>query len=579
MNIEHFANIQDGEKFDVAIIGGGINGIGTYRELALQGLKVLLIEKHDFCNGASSAPSRMIHGGLRYLENAEFDLVRESLAERNQLLKNAPHLVKPLQTIVPLSQHLAGIITASLRFFGLGKSTSERGSIIVKIGLIFYDIYTRKERVMPPHQFYGKQQTHSRFPSIRDSVKCIAEYYDAWITSPERLAMELVKEGNEVQGVTRALNHCIATFSGRDALTLTSTLQNEQRKISASIIINATGAWIDEVNQKIGFHSEFISGTKGSHIVVDNKALHDELDGAMLFYENAENRVCILFPYMGKVLIGSTDIPVSDLSDVHCTDDEVTYILESLKMILPGITVDKTQIVYKFSGVRPLGSATKESAGQIPRSHQLQVSDVNGQTVISLVGGKWTTFRSFSEQATDKVLLMLKKTRLSSTFEKPIGGGKNYPTTDQQRDNYLASLCKKDLISLNHAQSLFIRYGTEIEKVLGFEKIVKLTPLMTLDDYFVEEIQYLIKVESTFNLDDLVVRRTNLAIEGRLNNQVLIELAMLMKELLGWDELTLIEQLESCSKRLSDENGSNLKTEVIASQYKKFNTIGEVLCS
>lgn len=579
MNIEHLANIQDGEQFDVAIIGGGINGIGTYRELALQGLKVLLIEKNDFCSGASSAPSRMIHGGLRYLENAEFDLVRESLDERNQLLKNAPHLVKPLRTLVPVNKHLAGVVTASLRFFGLSQSTSERGSVMVKIGLMFYDIFTRKDRVLPTHQFYGKQQTRTRFPSMRNSVKCIAEYYDAWITSPERLAQELIKEGNEEQGVSRALNYCLATFSGEGALTLTSALQSEQRKISARIIINATGAWIDEVNQKMGFRSEFISGTKGSHIVVDNKQLHDELAGSMLFYENAENRVCIMFPYMGKVLIGSTDIPISDLSNVRCTDEEVDYILQSLKLILPGITISKEQIVYKFSGVRPLGAATKESAGQIPRSHQLKVSNMNGQTVISLVGGKWTTFRAFSEQATDEVLLILNKERLCSTREKAIGGGNNYPSNEQQQQSYLNELHQKYSLSTSQTLALFNRYGTDIEKILNFSEITTLTPLNTIDDYFVEEIQYLVKFESSLKLEDLVVRRTNLAIEGLLNNQVLIELALLMKELLGWDENNLIEQLESCSKRLSYENGSDLEVSVIASQYKKLNTKGEFLCS
>jgi|TARA_R110001583_G_scaffold50785_2_gene158574 glycerol-3-phosphate dehydrogenase len=579
VNIEHLTNIQEGEQYDVVIIGGGINGIGTYRELALQGLKVLLIEKYDFCNGASSSPSRMIHGGLRYMENAEFDLVRESLDERNLLLKNAPHLVKPLRTIVPLDSHLAGIKAAVLRFFGRTQPTSERGSLIVKIGLTLYDVFTRKDRVFPRHQFYGKQQTHLRFPRMRESVKCVAEYYDAWITSPERLAMELVNEGNEIQGAKYAINHCEASFSDDKTITLTSKLENETRRISAQVIVNATGAWIDEVNESMGFRSEFITGTKGSHIVVDNQELHDELAGSMIYYENTENRVCILFPYMGKVLIGSTDLPVTDLTDVRCTDDEVDYILASLHTILPGITVDKEQIVYKFSGVRPLGSASKETAGQIPRSHQLQVSNVNGQIILSLVGGKWTTFRAFSEQVTTEVLSILDKERRCSTREKHIGGGRGYPTSPEEIEKFITKLHVLYSTKVAHISILFDRYGTDIKNILEYSGNKELTKLSTLDEYFVEEIQYLIELESTFHLEDLVVRRTNLAIEGRLNNNVLIEVALLMKNQLGWDDSILIAQLEHCSKRLCDQNGCDLNAESIATQYKNVINNGEVLCS
>jgi len=298
----------------------------------------------------------------------------------------------------------------------------------------------------------------------------------------------------------------------------------------------------------------------------------------MIYYENVENRVCILYPYMGKVLIGSTDIPVSDMSDIRCSDEEVDYILQSLQEILPSIDIDKNQIVYKFSGVRPLGAASKATAGQIPRSHQLQVSNINGQPVISLVGGKWTTFRAFAEQATDQVLVMLNEQRICSTRDRPIGGGKNYPTNGLQRESYVNKLCERYGLTLSPVQVLFNRYGTDVEKLLDFAKQGPLTPLTTIDVYFAEEIQYLVEFESSLNLEDLVVRRTNLAIEGQLNNQVLIELARLMKQPLGWNESTLIEQLENCCQRLSDENGCDLQSKVIASQYKKIKNTGESLC-
>ncbi|WP_224067608.1 FAD-dependent oxidoreductase [Vibrio penaeicida] len=175
-------SIKTGEHFDAIVIGGGINGIATYRDLSLQGLNVLLIEKDDFCSKASAAPSRMIHGGLRYLENAEFDLVKESLNERNRLLKSAPHLVHPLQTHIPLTSWLKGIVPASLRFLGMEPKTSERGAFIVKLGLGLYDFFTRHDQVMPSHQMYGQKHTNKRWPHFDQKVCCSAAYYDAWIS-------------------------------------------------------------------------------------------------------------------------------------------------------------------------------------------------------------------------------------------------------------------------------------------------------------------------------------------------------------------------------------------------------------
>ncbi|MFQ3228773.1 glycerol-3-phosphate dehydrogenase/oxidase [Reinekea sp.] len=579
MNTEHLASIEMNEKFDVVVIGGGINGIGVYRELALQGLSVLLVDKNDFCSGASSAPSRMIHGGLRYLENAEFDLVRESLAERNNLLKNAPHLVKPLRTMVPVNEHFAGLMTAGLRFFGLSQSTSDRGSVIVKIGLMFYDIFTRKDQVLPKHTFYGKKATKKLFPSMRESVKCTAQYFDAWISSPERLALELLKEGSETQSAQRAINHCEVTLENSSEIKLKSQLDGSSRTISSEIVINATGAWIDEVNQDLGFHSEFITGTKGSHIVVDHQELHDELAGSMLYYENSENRVCILFPYMGKVLIGSTDIPVKDLSNVFCTDEEVDYILESLKTVLPGITIDKSQIVYKFSGVRPLGSASKETAGQIPRSHKLQVSSVKNHSVISMVGGKWTTFRAFAEQATDQTLALLNKQRVCSTQNKTIGGGVGYPENEQVKSKLLKNYRERYAVTEQQADILFDRYGMEMAKVLEFSDTNELTPLSGVDGYFIQEMQYLVNVEFARELEDLVMRRTNIAIEGQLHNVALVELALIMQTQLGWSDNHTIAQLKKCATQLSTFNGCALEVDKILESYKKFIKPGESKCS
>ena len=160
--------------FDVIVVGGGINGIGVFRDLALQGLRVLLVEMNDYCSGCSAAPSRMIHGGLRYLENGEVSLVRESLIERDRLLKNAPHLVRPLPTIIPIERWVSGLLNSALGFVGFTGRPRPRGAVPIKLGLWLYDRITGKRRVLPRHHFRGRAATRSVWPALREQVCCSA---------------------------------------------------------------------------------------------------------------------------------------------------------------------------------------------------------------------------------------------------------------------------------------------------------------------------------------------------------------------------------------------------------------------
>ena len=187
-----FQRISDNGAFDVIVIGGGINGLGVYRELALQGLRVLLVERNDFCSGCSAAPSRMIHGGLRYLENGEFDLVRESLAERDALLRNAPHMVRPLPTTIPITSLFSGLFNAATSFFGGSGKPSNRGALPIKAGLSLYDLVTRKRRILPKHKFRSARSTWRHWPNLTRKLLFSATYYDAWISHPERLGLELI---------------------------------------------------------------------------------------------------------------------------------------------------------------------------------------------------------------------------------------------------------------------------------------------------------------------------------------------------------------------------------------------------
>jgi len=181
--------------YPVLIIGAGINGCGLFRDLSLQGVDCLLIDRGDMCEGASAAPSRLIHGGIKYLETGEFRLVRESAMERNRLLRNAPHVVKPIETVLPVASWFGGIVSSALRFVGVKAKLKDRGAIITEIGLRIYDAYNRQVRALPDHQFWGSGALRSEYPSFARHIKAAGLYYEGRITHAERLGMELVMDG------------------------------------------------------------------------------------------------------------------------------------------------------------------------------------------------------------------------------------------------------------------------------------------------------------------------------------------------------------------------------------------------
>src|SRR5512147_686777 len=194
---EILSSLRQNPNVSVLIIGGGINGIGTFRDLALNGVDVVLVERGDFCSGASSASSHMAHGGIRYLENGEFRLVREAVQERNLLLQNAPHLVKPLPTTIPMFKRLSGLLNAPLKFFGILDKPAERGSLVIKLGLMMYDAYTGAQggqRAVPKHKFHSRKKSLAKWSQLNPEIVNTAVYYDGAILSPERLGVELIMD-------------------------------------------------------------------------------------------------------------------------------------------------------------------------------------------------------------------------------------------------------------------------------------------------------------------------------------------------------------------------------------------------
>ena len=533
----------------VLVIGGGINGAAVYRELALNGISVMLAEKSDFCAGASSALSRMVHGGLRYLENGEFDLVREALDERNRLLKNAPHLVRPLRTIVPIDSWASGTLNAPLKFLGLSQAPSRRGALPLKLGLSFYDIYTRGKGGLPKHAFWSGRNAKARFP-FRPEVRCAATYYDGQVSHPERIVTEMFEDVARAGAHAVALNYLEVTGIGAE-VTLHDGLDGREIALRPEIVINATGAWIDRTNARAGVQSDMVQGTKGAHLVLDHPELRDMLGDDMVYYENIDGRICIMFCLHGRVLIGSTDIKVPDPDTVRCEADEQAYILEGLSWVLPGMTVRPEQVLHVFAGVRPLPISGAGTTGQIPRGHFNRWTE-GDVPILSMIGGKWTTFRAFGELAADEAMARLGLSRTSGTQERPIGGGATFP---EDPARWCADVAGRSGLSEGRVEVLLHRYGTLAEALAKtFEGEEMLSGLPGYSD---AEIEYLIAHEQVETLSDLALRRTVLALAGALDAAALETLVDRLAHVKGWTDAERATHLEEFRNLLVSKHGAD----------------------
>ena len=537
---ELISSLKTSPSLDVLVVGAGINGIATFRDLSLNGAKVLLVDSADFASGASAASSHMAHGGIRYLENGEFRLVKEAVQERNRMLENAPHIVRPLPTTIPIFKIFSGILNAPLKFFNLLDRPSERGALVIKIGLIFYDALTRGQRTVPKHKVTARKKSLFRWRRLNPKIRYTATYYDGAITEPERLAIELLLDAEADSPDAHALNYARVIGGKLNFVTLKDEITGNVFDVRPRLVINAAGPWIDETNATLGLKARFIGGTKGSHLVLDNPELRAAIGNHEFFFENDDGRIVLIYPLHDKVLVGTSDLPIEDPDDARCTEEEVDYFLEMIKIVFPDIAVTREQIVFRFSGVRPLEYSGAKTTGQISRDHTIQVlSGVwTGQSypIYSLVGGKWTSFRAFAEEVTDKALNYLKMTREKSTKTLAIGGGRNYERRKAERKQQLDGISAWTNISQDRLEELYQRYGTRVEEVAIFISKGNDAPLTFLPSYSRGEIVFLAKQEKIIRLEDLILRRTHIAKLGMLTRPLLEELAEILADVLGWDD-------------------------------------------
>ncbi|MTE01568.1 FAD-dependent oxidoreductase [Paracoccus sp. YIM 132242] len=531
--------MTDIQDIDVLILGAGINGAGLFRDLCEQGLTCVIADKGDFGGGTSAAPSRLIHGGIKYLETGELRLVAQSTLERNLLLKNAPHLVRPLPTVIPIFSWFKGVPAALRTLLGSTTAPRSRGAVLMKTGLAMYDFYGRRHRVMPRHQLWSKKRTLREIPPLTPRIVAAGQYHDAAVTLPERLVWELLAEGMRANPASRAWNY--AALEETDGDTLRLVVDGAPQHLRPRIVVNAAGPWIDRVNAALGAPSHLIGGTKGSHVLLDHPGLIAALKGRMIYFEADDGRICLVFDYLGRALVGSTDTRDDDPDSVACDDAEIDYFLDALRSLLPGLSFDRGQIVYAYSGIRPLPASDAANPGLISRDHSAPVAEPSGARrwpVISLVGGKWTTFRGFAEEVADVILSRLHHPRRRDTKLAPIGGGRDYPSDPQAwaRQAALASAAPPD-----RAAALLARYGTTATAILAAEGA---SPLMLQDaDHSLAELDWLIRHEAVRHLTDLVMRRTALAITGTLTGRDLETVASVCARALGWDEARTAQEV------------------------------------
>ncbi|WOF21594.1 glycerol-3-phosphate dehydrogenase/oxidase [Microbacterium betulae] len=546
------AAVREAGRTTVLVIGGGINGISAFRDLALQGVDVVLVERGDFASGASAASSHMIHGGIRYLENGEFRLVRESVQERNGLLRIAPHYVKPLETTIPIYSTLSGILSAPLRFLShrSGKPR-ERGAALIKIGLTLYDTFSRDGGSVPRHRFLGRRRSLAELPALDPDVKYTATYYDASMHDPERLALDVLLDGLSAHPGARALNYVEAVARDDDGVTVRDLETGEAFTIAADVVVNASGPWTDLTNEALGEKTRFMGGTKGSHIVLDHPELLEATKGREIFFEHSDGRIVLIYPLKGRVLVGTTDIDADPREPALCTEEEIDYFFELIHHVFPDIAVERAQIVYRFSGIRPLPRHEDTAPGFVSRDYRIEVDRTARAPLVSLVGGKWTTFRALGASLSDAVLGLIGRSRTVSTSGVPIGGGRDFPRTPSDRKAWIDA----NLPGANaRAERLLTRYGTRAADVWDFIRQGEDAPLAG-GDVSTRELEWMAREEFVVHLDDVVLRRTSIAFTGAADAEVLEELADALAPLLDWDRARRDAEVEAARTLLNERHG------------------------
>lgn len=477
--------------YDIAVIGGGINGCGIARDAAGRGLSVALFEKNDLASGTSSSSTKLIHGGLRYLEHYEFRLVRESLKEREVLLAMAPHISWPMRFVLP---HLKGL----------------RPAWLIRLGLFLYD-HLGGRKVLPGCKSIDLRKDPAGGPLKKEMTKAF-EYSDCWVDDARLVvltAMDAAARGADIHVRTEVVS--ATRTDDYWNIDLKDVLTGEQKAIKARSLVNAAGPWVaDVLNQRLRSNSTSrVRLVKGSHIVL--KKLFDH-DRAYIF-QNADARIIFAIPYEKDfTLVGTTDVDYhDDPKDVKATAEEISYLCAAAETYF-SVPVRQQDVVWTYSGVRPLFDSGEASAQKATRDYVLELDAPTGAPVLlNVFGGKITTFRRLAEEALEKLGTALNPNSGPWTSNAKLPGG-DFPVEQfanmKKRMQEKFSQIDADLIAR------FARnYGTLAENMLAGVKGPDDLGVHFGGELFQVEVEYLLRNEWAMTVEDILWRRTKLGLK------------------------------------------------------------------
>ncbi|MFV5592207.1 glycerol-3-phosphate dehydrogenase [Acinetobacter junii] len=471
--------------YDIAVIGGGINGVGIAADAAGRGLSVFLCEKDDLASHTSSASSKLIHGGLRYLEHKEFRLVREALAEREVLLAKAPHIIRPMRFIMPHRPHL-------------------RPAWLIRTGLFFYDHLGKREKLLGSNNVYFKDDS-----PLNSAITRGFEYSDCAVDDSRLVvlnAMHAREKGADVVTRTRCLS------AQRVEGYWVVELENAQGsfKIKAKALVNAAGPWVAQfIKQDLQLKSPYgIRLIQGSHIVVPKLY---EGDKAFIM-QNDDRRIVFAIPYLDQyTMIGTTDREYQgDPSKVQITQAETDYLLEVSNAHFKK-QLSQADIIWTFAGVRPLCDDESDNPSAITRDYTLALSqETHDQApLLSVFGGKLTTYRKLAESAMHQLNPFFPEMKESWTASEALPGGENMASAEQLANEIRAQITD---VSESLAKRWATSYGSRIWNILGESVSIDQLGLGFGHGLFAKEVDYLCRFEWATTSEDILWRRSKLGL-------------------------------------------------------------------
>ena len=525
----------DTQSFDAVVIGGGMAGAGVARDLALRGASVALFEKGDFASGTSSKSSKLIHGGLRYLELFDFRLVRESLREKKTLERLAPHLVQPLPFLVPVYRG------------------SKRGLITVRVGMWLYDLLTpgrhrERSRVLRPVAALALE------PSIQaDDLRGAGYYFDDLLLLPERLCLENVLSA--VRHGARAHNYCeieavTRSAAGIDGVRVRDLLTGRVHVVRASVVVNCTGPWVDRLRELAAVAEagkRVLRTTKGIHCMLPR------MTDRAVYLSTADDRMIFVIPWREFSMVGTTDADFDgDPDRLSATREEVEYLLDAVRPALPDPRVAMDRVIYTYAGVRPLAFEEGASASRVSRDHKVVVEGPDGR-FLSITGTKLTCFRSLAEQVGDRVMRALGRPARSRTAALTLDGlDEEAGAIEARAWMDVAPEMAATGLSRETLQSLVETYGRAYPRVLDLARKIPdgTTRLCPSNPEIVAQLHHAVAEEMAISLQDVLFRRTAIGQSFCQGLDCAESIGRRMADVAGWSSRRLSAELDAYQKHV-----------------------------